>query len=327
MFKRTLSRKFLMVRTPSRFLLQPLLLLALVLSAASASSKNEVKPVAGQEKLKGIERAEELVAKSHAEAAREMLLPILKQEPRNAKAWYLLGRANQDLSIMGKIDSSAKDCYLKSLSIEPNYGLSYTKLGELAAIDGDYREQLRYCDRALQCKYPDIFAWKAKAIAFSNLKMDKAALDNFKKFLSQPGVNQNNPNFVGMLANFQENAGLYDDCLATLDRLEKLKNIENPMVYKLQRARCLSRAGRNQEALAVYSKLLAVKGNEVDEVLLSKRAALYTTMGKNKEALADLNHLIEAEPSMRAYKQRAAVFEKMGEHAKALSDLAKSESP
>ncbi len=296
------------------------LLLSLTLSfsaiePAQAAGKDPV-----QEKL---EKADQYLREDHAEKAKDMLIEVVKARPKNAIAWVLLGQAFQDLGVLDRTYGSAKQCYLKALEIQPNMSRAYTKMGELSAIDGDYVTELGYLEKALKCPNPDKFALKAQAVAYSNLKRDKMALESYMKFMAHPTTNKDNPIVLKSLANLQENAGKYDDCLLTLDKLEKPgKKVE----YEHQRARCYEKSGKTDKAISIYSAMLSVKGNEGDELALSKRAELYERLGRYKEAMKDLDTLVSGEPSASAYKKRAALWQKMGNPARARQDLEKSNS-
>lgn len=270
-----------------------------------------------------IETADKYLREDHAEKAKDILIEVVKARPKNAIAWVLLGQAFQDLGVLDRTYGSAKQCYLKALEIQPNMSRAYTKMGELSAIDGDYITELGYLEKALKCPNPDKFALKAQAVAYSNLKRDKMALESYMKFMAHPTTNKDNPIVLKSLANLQENAGKYDDCLLTLDKLEKPgKKAE----YEHQRARCYEKSGKADQAIAIYSAMLSVKGNEGDELALSKRAELYERLGRYKEAMKDLDTLVSGEPSASAYKKRAALWQKMGNPARARQDLEKSNS-
>lgn len=275
-----------------------------------------------EQKPSKMEIAEKLVRGDHPDRAKPLLLEIVKAEPKNTLAWYLLGEAYQDLGLLDGSEGSARQCFLKVLALDPLYSRAYTKLGDLAGVDGDYVKQVEYCQKALKCPNPDPFALKYKAIAYSNLKRDKMALECFEQFRAQPNIVKDDPRVLKVLANLQENNGKYIDALATLDKLEKPGKDRD---FEIQRARVLEKMGKLQEAVAIFSNILSVKGNEDDEAALTKRAELYEKQGRLKEAMADLNKLLSGAPSAAGYKKRAALWLKLGNKDKSREDLNKSE--
>jgi tetratricopeptide (TPR) repeat protein len=290
------------------------LILGLQVQAAQAAKK--------EQKPSKLEIAEKLVRGDHPDRAKPLLLEIVKAEPKNTLAWYLLGEAYQDLGLLDGSEGSARQCFLKVLSLDPQHSRAYTKLGDLAGVDGDYIKQVEYCQKALKCPNPDPFALKYKAIAYSNLKRDRMALECFEQFRAQPTIVKDDPRVLKVLANLQENGGKYQEALVTLDKLEKPGKDRD---FEIQRARVLEKMGKLQEAVAIFTNMLSVKGNEDDEAALTKRAELYEKQGRLKEAMADLNKLISGSPSAAAYKKRAALWTKLGNKDKAREDLSKSD--
>jgi hypothetical protein len=65
-----------------------------------------------------------------------------------------LGYVYQDMSIMDGGTNARRDCYLKTISIAPDHSEAFRKLAELAGIDGNWQESIKYCNKALACPKP-----------------------------------------------------------------------------------------------------------------------------------------------------------------------------
>ncbi len=265
-------------------------------------------------------RAQKLLDTQHAAAARPILERLVQSEPRNAQAWFMLGTVRQDLDIISRLDKSPKECYLMAVKLDPGFGRAYAKLGELAGIEGDFKEEIRLSTVALTCKMPDPLAYRNRAIAHSNLHEDKLALEDFDRFIAS-GVPMIPTKTLQLKSALQENAGKFDDAVKTLHELQKL---DPGMTFRLQEAKCLSKAGKNDEALKVFDAI--IKARPAEETALLERARLLVKMQRFEAAAKAYDKVIDAEPSARSYKERAMVWDKLKQPAKAKADRDKAES-
>lgn len=268
-----------------------------------------------------MQRAEILVNEERAQAAIPLLESIVRREPNNVRAWFLLGAATQELANFDGTFMTSRQYYIKALSLDPKYAPAYTRLAQLAGLEGNWKEEIRISDKALTCAVPDPYAYKNKAIAHSNLHEDKLALADFEKFVSNESAKPTSAKTLETLATFQENAGHYDDAIKTLRRLQELNKQSKTIPASL--ATCLGKAGKYNEALSLLDKL--IKADREEETLLIERAKIYTSMGKYSEAIKDYDQSIELVPSKRTYLQRAALWEKLGNKDKAKADRQKSD--
>jgi tetratricopeptide (TPR) repeat protein len=265
-----------------------------------------------------VAKAAKLVGSERIDPARAIVNKILKLNPRNARAWYLLGVINQEDTILDGTSKAARDAYRKALEIYPGYGEVYRRLGELAGIEGNWQEEIRYCDKALAAQHPDIHAYKSRAIANGNLHKDKEALADFDKYIA---ARKGQPFTLAMLneyPTFLENAGAYDKALAQLRILEQIN--KKPSV-KTRQAKILVKMGKINDALAIMNKM--IQAEPEDETLYADRAEIYKQAGRNQEALKDWDKVISIEPNSKYYESRAAIYDKLGMKDKARADRAK----
>lgn len=289
-------------------------LLLLTLSTAAVAKPNEP-----PRKRPLIVRARELAVHGKVEQAKILLDKILAKEPQNAEAWYLLGYVYQDMSIMDGGMKRARDCYLKTISIAPDHSEAYRKLAELAGIDGNWQESIKYCNKALTCPNPDKRTYKSRAIAKSNLQLDKEALADFELYKLELPLQANGPRGMDEYATFLENAGQYEKAIKTLEVLEKYD--DRPSL-PVRRAKYYVKAGKPNEGIAILNRMIAKEPE--DETLYADRACIFTSAGKLKEALKDWDKVIELQPTSKYYQSRAALLDKLGNPQKAKADRLKA---
>ncbi|MBP9092063.1 tetratricopeptide repeat protein [bacterium] len=277
------------------------------------------KPSAPMKKRPLIERAKDLATHGKVEQAKSLLDKILVKEPGNAQAWYLMGYVYQDMAIMDGGNKRAKDCYLKTISIDPNYSEAYRKLGELAGIDGNWQESIKFCTKALACRNPDFRSYKNRAIAKSNLHLDKEALADFELFKREMPLQANGPRGMDEYATFLENAGRYEQAIKTLEVLEKYDSRPS---LPVRRAKYYVKAGKPSEGIAILNRMITKEPE--DETLYVDRAGIFTSAGKLKEALKDWDKAIELQPTSKYYESRAALLDKLGNPQKAKADRLKA---
>lgn len=278
-----------------------------------------VKPATPPAKLTDMQRAQQLVNADHYEAAKPMLIKITQREPKNAPAWLLLGECYQMLEITDRSTNGAKDCYLKALAIDPNYSMAYRKLSELAATDGDYKEQIRLCNKALACPVPDIITYKTRAVANSNLHNDAQALADFEKYMSYHHMAPDNPKALELRATYLGNVGRAKEAVDTLHALQA----KDPKPQFFQREiRTWMQAGKMNEALAAADKYL--KRDPGDEIALLMRAEILEKFGRYDAAIKDYTTLIDYEPATKFFLARARCYEKIGKIDRAKMDRAKA---
>lgn len=266
-------------------------------------------------------KAQKLVQAERTSQARPIVEKVLKLNPRSARAWYLLGVINQDDTILDGSNKPARDAYRKALEINPGYGECYRRLGELAGIEGNWLEEIRYCDKAISAAHPDPHAYKSRAIAKSNLHRDKEALADFDLYIAA----RKNQTFTLAMMNeyptFLENAGAYEKALAQLRLLEQVN--KKPSV-KTRQAKIYVKMGKFNDALAIMNKMLQAEPE--DETLYIDRAEIYKQAGRYQNALKDYDKAISLEPYPRYYEARADVFDKLGMKDKAKADRSKAVS-
>ncbi|MBA4076030.1 MAG: hypothetical protein C0508_13385 [Cyanobacteria bacterium PR.023] len=290
-------------------------LLLLTLSTADAVAKPNEPP----KKRPLIERAKDLAVHGKVEQAKILLDKILANEPKNAEAWYLLGYVYQDMSIMDGGMKRARDCYLKTISIAPDHSEALRKLAELAGIDGNWQESIKYCNKALTCPNPDKRTYKSRAIAKSNLHLDKEALADFELYKLELPLQANGPRGMDEYATFLENAGQYEKAIKTLEVLEKYD--DRPSL-PVRRAKYYVKAGKPNEGIAILNRMIAKEPE--DETLYADRALIFTSAGKLKEAVKDWDKAIELQPTSKYYQSRAALLDKLGNPQKAKADRLKA---
>jgi len=290
-------------------------LLLLTLSTADAVAKPNEPP----KKRPLIERAKDLAVHGKVEQAKILLDKILANEPKNAEAWYLLGYVYQDMSIMDGGMKRARDCYLKTISIAPDHSEAFRKLAELAGIDGNWQESIKYCNKALACPNPDKRTYKSRAIAKSNLHLDKEALADFELYKLELPLQANGPRGMDEYATFLENAGQYEKAIKTLEVLEKYDGRPS---LPVRRAKYYVKAGKPNEGIAILNRMIAKEPE--DETLYADRAFIFSSAGKLKEAVKDWDKAIELQPTSKYYQSRAALLDKLGNPQKAKADRLKA---
>ncbi|CAN5378704.1 hypothetical protein BH11CYA1_BH11CYA1_22700 [soil metagenome] len=305
-------------RSPSYLVVLVSLAVSLTLSTTSLAIPSNASD--SSKKISPIKQAKDYAIHGKVELAKAILDKILAKEPNNAEAWYLLGYVYQDMSIMDGGIKKAKDCYIKTISIDPGFGEAFRKLGEVAAIDGNWTEAIAFYNKALAAKSPDKRAYKNRAIAKSNMHQDKAALADFELYRKEMPQLANGPKGMDEYASFLENAGCYDQAIKTIEILEKTDHRSS---LPVRRAKYLVKAGKTSAGIAILNNMIAKEPE--DETLYADRANIFASAGKLQEALKDWDKVIELVPTSKYYESRAAVHNKLGNKQKAKADLIKAQ--
>lgn len=85
-------------------------------------------------------RAEEMVANRHPRDAVKMLSGVVEEEPDNAAAWELLGRAYFAAALLGP----AEEAFRRLLELEPTSGWAHVALGLTLDRQSRHREGAVY---------------------------------------------------------------------------------------------------------------------------------------------------------------------------------------
>lgn len=300
-------------------MIKPLYIVSSLLISLTLATAALAKPKEPLAKPPAIARARAYATHGKVELAKAILDKILLKEPRNPEAWYLLGYCYQDMAIMDGGSKLAKDCYLKTISIDPDHSEAYRKLGEVAAIDGNLQEAIKFYNRALACKTPDKRSYKSRAIAKSNLHLDKEALADFEIYKREMPMQANGQKGMDEYATFLENAGQYEKAIKTLETLEKFDHRPS---LPVRRAKYYVKAGKPAEGIAILNRMIAKEPE--DETLYADRARIFSSAGKLKEAVKDWDKVIEIQPTSKYYESRAALLDKLGNSQKAKADRLKA---
>ncbi|HMW90340.1 MAG TPA: tetratricopeptide repeat protein [Candidatus Obscuribacter sp.] len=281
-------------------------------------SAREKDPNSPQAQLK---RAAQLVKSDHVVAAKPILNKLLKQDPRNVKALRLLAECHINENLEGTGHKRARQLLQRAIRIDPDYSDSYRLLADIELIDGNYKQALTLCDRALACTKPANIAHRTKSIALTNVKRPKEAVKEMELFLEgMKKVGKKPPTrTVEVYAGTLEEAGMYKEAIAVYSQMQK-ESYSDHMALKV--AQCYQKMAKPEEAVRTLDQL--IKANDQDELALAERARIFVSMGKLKEALRDYSKSLELAPMSKSYLERAAVYEKLGMKDKANSDRQKA---
>ncbi len=298
----------------------------------SGAAVDTVEPLLGQEKQTTrernpnspqaqLKRAAQLVKSDHVVAAKPILNKLLKQDPRNVKALRLLAECHINENLEGTGHKRARQLLQRAIKIDPDYSDSYRLLADIELIDGNYKQALTLCDRALACTKPANIAHRTKSIALTNVKRPKEAVKEMELFLEgMKKVGKKPPTrTVEVYAGTLEEAGMYKEASAVYPQMQK-ESYSDHMALKV--AQCYQKMAKPEEAVRTLDQL--IKANDQDELALAERARIFVSMGKLKEALRDYSKSLELAPMSKSYLERAAVYEKLGMKDKANSDRQKA---
>ncbi|MBI5174597.1 MAG: tetratricopeptide repeat protein [Candidatus Melainabacteria bacterium] len=302
------------------------------IGSQSVTAVDKVEPWLGQERPTAreknpnshqaqLKKAAQLVKTDHVVAAKPILIKLLKKDPTNVKALRLLAECHINENLEGTGHKRARQLLQRAIKIDPDYSDSYRLLADIELIDGNYKQALTLCDRALACSKPASIAHRTKSIALTNVKRPKEAVKEMELYLEgMKKVGKKPPTrTVEIYAGTLEEAGMYKEAIAVYSQMQQ-ESYSDHMALKI--AQCYQKMAKPEEAVRTLDQV--IKANDQDELALAERARILVSMGKLKEALRDYSKSIELAPMSKSYLERAAVYEKLGMKDKANSDRQKA---
>ncbi|MDX1987598.1 MAG: tetratricopeptide repeat protein [Candidatus Obscuribacter sp.] len=302
------------------------------IGSQSVTAVDKVEPWLGQERPTAreknpnshqaqLKKAAQLVKTDHVVAAKPILIKLLKKDPTNVKALRLLAECHINENLEGTGHKRARQLLQRAIKIDPDYSDSYRLLADIELIDGNYKQALTLCDRALACSKPASIAHRTKSIALTNVKRPKEAVKEMELYLEgMKKVGKKPPTrTVEIYAGTLEESGMYKEAIAVYSQMQQ-ESYSDHMALKI--AQCYQKMAKPEEAVRTLDQV--IKANDQDELALAERARILVSMGKLKEALRDYSKSIELAPMSKSYLERAAVYEKLGMKDKANSDRQKA---
>ncbi len=248
---------------------------------------------------------------------------VLKREPSNVDALFLLGRAHCQ---QGQIEAGA-ELFRKIVKLRPQHAPAHTLLGRVMAQSGHAREAISCYDRALGADPGFAMALINKADALVALGRDAEAVANFERAIPlAPGLAE----LHFSLANALQRLGRFEDAVSHYQRAIELKadipdahaNLgralgalgrwQEALPHVQQAVRLAPNAAnahhglgftlwnleRDPEALASFDKALSLDPRHVEAAMA--RGVLLYELGRQEEARAQLAHVIALSPSRTA---------------------------
>jgi len=205
-----------------------------------------------------------------------------------------------------------------AITLDPKSGYPYRLLAEYYNLQGDYKQAVLCCQKALKLNASDSDAWRQQAISHFNLEDYKAALADIDARIA---LSNNGPteSMTTMRGNILEKLNRPQDAIACYRQSAKKRDTD---ILTNSIVRCLETQNKYQEAIDEISRL--IKRNPADDEALTYRASLQTKLKNYKAALRDFSMAITLEPSAGHYKSRAAIYKLLGQNKEAEADLIKA---
>jgi tetratricopeptide (TPR) repeat protein len=245
---------------------------------------------------------------------------VLKREPSNIDALYLLGRAHCQL---GNIEAGGQ-LFRKIIKLRPQHAPAHTLLGRVVAESGDPREAITHYDRALTADPGFAMALINKADALVALGRDAEAVVHFERattlapeiaelHFGLANALQRLERFEKAVSHYQRAIALKPDitdahanlarALGSLGRWqEALPNVQQAVRLAPNSALAhhgmgitLWRLERDQEALASFDRALAFDPRHVDAA--ASRGVLLHELGRTEESRAQMARAVALSPN------------------------------
>jgi tetratricopeptide (TPR) repeat protein len=238
---------------------------------------------------------------------------VLKREPSNIDALFLLGRAHcqqGDLQAGGEL-------FRKIVKLRPQHAPAQTLLGRVLAQSGHPREAIPCYDRALAADPGFAMALVNKADALVALVRDAEAVTNFERAIPlMPGLAQVH---FG-LANALQRLGRFEDAVSHYQRAIALK-ADVPDVYS-NLGRALGALGRWQEALPHVQQATRLAPNAAN--VHHAMGFILWNLERDQDALASFDKALSLDPRhVEAATARGVLLHELGRLEESRAQLAR----
>jgi len=238
---------------------------------------------------------------------------VLKREPSNIDALFLLGRAHCQ---QGQLDAGA-ELFRKIVKLKPQHAPAHTLLGRVMAQTGHPREAIPCYDRALAADPGFAMALINKADALVALGRDDEAVANFERAIPlAPGLAE----LHFSLANALQRLGRFEAAVRHYQRAIALK-ADIPDAHA-NLARALGALSRWQEALPNVQQAVRVAPNSAN----AHHAMGFTlwNLERDQEALASLDKALLLDPRhVDAATTRGVLLHELGQQEESRAQLAR----
>ena len=262
-----------------------------------------------------------LIKNRHVYAARELLQKMIAKPDAPAQAYNMLAESYLETAGLESDTKGLKDA-IAGLSIalkkDPENGLTYRLLAYDCNERADYLQAVRYATKALQVKKPDIISLKQRAIAYSHLKKDQAAINDMQSLLRQGFPSAVN---YMLLGDMQRGLGLYKDAAESYSLGLRSKEGFQARIFN-ELISSLELSNQMAKALVLVSDRLKIDSDNPE--LLDTSARLKVKNNDLNGALQDLNKAIAAADIAIYYRHRADLYTKMGKKDLAKMDMTKA---
>ncbi len=199
-----------------------------------------------------LQKAGELEKRGQFAEAVSTCQKVLRNEPSNIDALFLLGRAHCQ---QGQLEAGA-ELFRKIVTLRPDHGPANSLLGRVLADTGKPQDALPHFERATTTNPDDVIARLGKADTLFTLNRPAEAVDEFDKVLARV------PNeLVAWIKRGLALGALGRDAEA-VDSFRRALAL-NPNIAGLQfnLANALQRLGRHEEAVTHYRRAVALQSD------------------------------------------------------------------
>ncbi|MCF6775750.1 tetratricopeptide repeat protein [Thiotrichales bacterium 19X7-9] len=269
--------------------------------------------------MNDIAYALKLYEKGHIEKAKKSCLKILKKEPNNYNANYLVGiiyqllnkyqksesfikkaiQANPEIADIyfqlanvqreqNKIDEAIAN-YKKATELNPNYAEAYSNLGGLLHQKQHYNEAITSYKKAIDINPGHVSAYSNLGVTLRKLGEYDQAISNYKKALLLNPSNANTHFNLGNLFNEQSN---YEEAISAYNNA--LKHNPNYVEAYSNLGNIHKDMNNFDQAKKFYEKALEINPNYIEAY--TNLGSLYHELGQYEQAIDIFEAIIEKNP-------------------------------
>jgi tetratricopeptide (TPR) repeat protein len=197
-----------------------------------------------------LQKAGELEQRGQLADAISQYQKVLRQEPSNIDALFLLGRAHCQ---QGELEAGAR-LFRKIVTLRPDHAPAHALLGHALADTGKPQEALPHLERAIAADPNDMIALLGKADTLLTLNRHAEAISEFDKVLSRAP-----DNLIAWTKRGLALGSLGRDAEARDSFARALRLNPNISGLHLNMANTLQRLDRHEEAVTHYRRAVALQ--------------------------------------------------------------------
>jgi len=257
-----------------------------------------------------LELARAQLQKGDAPKAIESCREAIEIDPKNADAYYLLGRIYYGSRSDPKARAQALEAFDKVLEIEPDHYHALQDAAELNFENNDYAKSAELFHRLRQVDPSAVSAYYYEAQALIELEKYQEAIDTLTAGLA---VKDNIPEYLLMLGGLYQRTGQPDKAIETYRR--GLAGGPEPRLNEAL-ARALVMTGKGEEALPILERLVSMLPEDLE--LQFDLGKAYRQARKLQRAAEVLENLYSKDDkNLQVLYEWAGVLGAMGEREKA----------